>query len=177
MTQTDMLGKRSLLTAQRRGVKLRISQGQMRLYNRSERNSYKGWDPWIKSSACLETEGWQPHHQTYLATCPKEMFITDKHQRNKRTDVGRPGKRWTADVGTGDSPIPWSDDDDVCNSVNCLYEHALTISIKDARWFNLFNKPRRRRSLDGSEFRNKFPCFSELTIENKSFQQLKVCRE
>jgi hypothetical protein len=30
---------------------------------------------------------------------------------------------------------------------------------------------------DGSEFRNKFPCFSESTIENKSFQQLKVCRE
>jgi hypothetical protein len=30
---------------------------------------------------------------------------------------------------------------------------------------------------DGSEFRNKFPYFSETTIENKSFQQLKVCRE
>jgi hypothetical protein len=26
--------------------------------------------------------------------------------------VGCPSKRWTADVGTGDSPIPWSDDDD-----------------------------------------------------------------
>jgi hypothetical protein len=26
--------------------------------------------------------------------------------------VGRPRKRWTADVGTGDSPIPWSGDED-----------------------------------------------------------------
>jgi hypothetical protein len=33
----------------------------------------------------------------------------------------------------------------------------------------------RRRSPDGSEFRNKFPYFSESAIENKSFQQLKVC--
>jgi hypothetical protein len=44
-----------------------------------------------------------------------------------------------------------------------LYAHALTIFIKDARWFNLFNKLRRRRSPDGSEFRNKFP-----------YQQLKI---
>jgi hypothetical protein len=51
------------------------------------------------------------------------------------------------------------------------------ISIKDARWFNLFNKPRRRTSPDGTEFRNKFPCFSESTNENKSFHQLKICRE
>jgi polyferredoxin len=59
----------------------------------------------------------------------------------------------------------------------CPYAHALTIFIKDTRWFKLFNKPRRRRSPDGSEFRNKFPYFSESTIENKSLQQLKVCRE
>jgi hypothetical protein len=55
--------------------------------------------------------------------------------------------------------------------VNCLYAKVLTVFIKDAR---LFNKPRRRRSPDGSEFRNKFPYFSKSTIENKSFQQLKV---
>jgi hypothetical protein len=42
---------------------------------------------------------------------------------------------------------------------------------------NLLNKPRRRRSPDGSEFRNKFPYFSESTMENKSFQLLKVCGE
>jgi hypothetical protein len=68
MTLTDMLGKPSLLTAQRRGVKLRITQGQIRPYSRSEGNSSKGWKPRIKSSACLEAERWQPHHQTYLAT-------------------------------------------------------------------------------------------------------------
>jgi hypothetical protein len=60
---------------------------------------------------------------------------------------------------------------------SCLYAHALTIFIKDVRWFNLSNKPRRRRSPDGREFRNKFPYFSESTTENKSFQQLKVCSE
>jgi hypothetical protein len=38
-------------------------------------------------------------------------------------------------------------------------------------------KPRRRKRQDGNEFRNKFPFFSESTIENKSFQQMKVCRE
>jgi hypothetical protein len=45
MTQTDMLGKPSLLTAQRTGVKLRITQGHIRLYSRSEGNSSKGWKP------------------------------------------------------------------------------------------------------------------------------------
>jgi hypothetical protein len=48
--------------------------------------------------------------------------------------------------------------------VNCLHGHALTIFIKDARWFKLFNKPRRRRSTDGSEFRKKFSYVSESTI-------------
>jgi hypothetical protein len=75
----------------------------------------------------------------------------------------------------------------MCFVFPCLYAHALTIFIKDARWFNLFNKSRRHSSPDGSEFSNKFPYFSESTIivdsdlfsiiENKSFQQLKVCRE
>jgi hypothetical protein len=65
----------------------------------------------------------------------------------------------------------------MCIRVNCLYAQALTIFMKDARLFNLINKPRRRRSPGGSEFRNKFPYFSESTIENKSFQQFKVCLE
>jgi hypothetical protein len=48
----------------------------------------------------------------------------------------------------------------------CIYAHALTSFIKDARRFNPFNKPRRRRSLDGSEFRNKFTYFFESTIKS-----------
>jgi hypothetical protein len=55
-----------------------------------------------------------------------------------------------------------------------LYADSMTIFIEDATWFNLFNKPRRRRSPDVIEFRSKFPYFSESTIENKFFQQLKV---
>jgi hypothetical protein len=40
---------------------------------------------------------------------PKQALL----YKPRRTDVGRPRKRWTADVGTGDSPIPWSDDDGI----------------------------------------------------------------
>jgi hypothetical protein len=36
--------------------------------------------------------------------------------------MGRPRKRWTADVGTRDSPIPWSDDDE---NLHWLKPHML----------------------------------------------------
>jgi hypothetical protein len=34
---------------------------------------------------------------------PKQALL---YKPRVRRDVGRPRKRWTADVGTGDSPIP-----------------------------------------------------------------------
>jgi hypothetical protein len=40
---------------------------------------------------------------------PKQALL---YKPRGRRDVSRPRKRWTTDVGTGDSPIPWSDDDD-----------------------------------------------------------------
>jgi hypothetical protein len=46
---------------------------------------------------------------------PKQALL---YKPRGRRDVGRPNKRWTADVGTGDSPIPWSDDDEI--NINIL---------------------------------------------------------
>jgi hypothetical protein len=40
---------------------------------------------------------------------PKQALL---HKPMGRRDVGHPRKRWTADVWTEDSPIPWSDGDD-----------------------------------------------------------------
>jgi hypothetical protein len=39
-----------------------------------------------------------------IPDCPNKLFC--KKPRGKR-DVGRPRKRWTADVGTGDSTLKW----------------------------------------------------------------------
>jgi hypothetical protein len=47
---------------------------------------------------------WSAHLQRMdNSRLPKQALL---YKLRGRRDVGRPRKRWTADVGTGDSPIP-----------------------------------------------------------------------
>jgi hypothetical protein len=52
---------------------------------------------------------WSAHLQRMdNSRLPKQALV---YKPRGRRHVGRPRKRWTADVGTGDSPIPGNDDD------------------------------------------------------------------
>jgi hypothetical protein len=59
---------------------------------------------------------WSAHLQRMdNSRLPKQALL---YKPRGRRDVGRPRKRWTADVGIGDSPISLSDDDDDDMRVN-----------------------------------------------------------
>jgi hypothetical protein len=64
---------------------------------------------------------WSAHLQRMdNSRLPKQALL---YKPRGRRDVGYPRKRWTANVRTGDSPIPRSDDDDVnqsCTMMNIL---------------------------------------------------------